>query len=119
MGETFPELVQEHYGDGIRFGVKITYIYQGKPLGIAHAISLCKEFVGEDKFIVYLGDNLLQHGIRDYAGKFVGGSCHAMVLLKEVDDPRSFGVAQFDDKGRLVRLVEKPKEPPSNYALVG
>lgn len=119
LGETFPELVREHYGDGSKFGAKITYIYQGKPLGIAHAVGLCEEFVGGEKFVVYLGDNMLQRGIKRYLEKFLSGNYDAMVLLKEVEDPRRFGVAQFDERGRLVRLVEKPKEPPSKYALVG
>lgn len=119
LGETFPELVREHYGDGSKFGAKITYVHQGRPLGIAHAVGLCKGFVGDKKFVVYLGDNMLQSGIKHYVEKFIAGSYDAMVLLKGVEDPRRFGVAQFDEKGRLVRLVEKPKKPPSNYALVG
>ena len=119
LGETFPELVREHYGDGTKYGCKITYIYQGKPLGIAHAVSLCRDFVGEDPFIVYLGDNMLQNGIKQYVEEFIKNNYDAMLLLKEVEDPRRFGVAQFDEKGRLIKLVEKPKEPPSNYALIG
>lgn len=119
LGETYPELVREYYGDGSRFGVKITYIYQGKPLGIAHAVGLCREFVGEESFVVYLGDNLLQNGIRRYLEEFRKGDYDAYVLLKEVEDPTRFGVAKFDESGRLVGLVEKPKVPPSKYALVG
>ncbi|MEM2196976.1 MAG: glucose-1-phosphate thymidylyltransferase [Candidatus Nezhaarchaeales archaeon] len=119
LGETFPELVREHYGDGSRFGVTITYVYQGRPLGIAHAISLCKDFVGDEKFVVYLGDNILQNGIKSYLREFVSSDYDAMILLKEVEDPTRFGVAEFDKDGRLVRLVEKPKVPPSKYALVG
>ena len=119
LGETFPELVREHYGDGSRFGCKITYVYQGKPLGIAHAVGLCRDFVGDEPFVVYLGDNLLQHGIKKYLEQFLNGGYDAFILLKEVEDPTRFGVAEFDEKGRLVRLVEKPKIPPSNYALVG
>lgn len=119
LGETYPELVKEYYGDGSRFRVKITYIYQGKPLGIAHAVTLCREFVGEDQFIVYLGDNLLQHGIKPYLKRFLDENSDAMVLLKEVKNPTSFGVAKFDEKNNLIGLVEKPKKPPSNYALVG
>jgi len=119
LGETFPELVREHYGDGSGFGVRVTYVYQGKPLGIAHAVGLCRDFVEDDKFVVYLGDNLLQYGIKKYVDKFLGGGFDAMVLLKEVDDPGRFGVAEFDEGGRLVRVVEKPEVPPSRYALVG
>ena len=119
LGETYPELVREYYGDGSRFGAKITYIYQGKPLGIAHAVGLCKEFVGDEMFVVYLGDNLLQYGIKQYLEEFLKGDYDAFILLKEVEDPTKFGVAEFDENGRLVRLIEKPKVPPSNYALVG
>jgi glucose-1-phosphate thymidylyltransferase len=119
LGETYPEFVRDFYGDGLKFGVRITYIYQGKPLGIAHAVGLCKDFVGEEPFIVYLGDNLLQYGIKKYAEKFIEGDYDAYILLKEVEDPTKFGVAKLDNDGRLVELVEKPKVPPSNYALVG
>jgi len=119
LGETFPELVREYYGDGSKFGCKITYIYQGRPLGIAHAVSLTRKFVGNDKFVVYLGDNLLQCGIKEYVKYFEESDLDAMILLKEVDDPRMFGVVELDDEGNLVRLVEKPKEPPSKYAVIG
>ena len=81
LGQTFPELVREHYGDGSRFGVKITYVEQKTPLGIAHAIGLCREFVGNDDFVVYLGDNMLQHGIKEYASRFQEHSFEGMVLL--------------------------------------
>lgn len=119
LGEIYPELVQEHYGDGSRFGVRITYIHQGKPLGIAHAVGLCREFVGSDAFVVYLGDNLLQYGIKQYLQRFLEGDYDAFILFKEVEDPTRFGVARFDEEGKLIGLVEKPKVPPSKYALVG
>jgi glucose-1-phosphate thymidylyltransferase len=119
LGEIYPELVREYYGDGGRFNVKITYIYQGKPLGIAHAVGLCEEFIGQDPFIVYLGDNLLQYGIKKYIEEFVKGDYDAYILLKEVEDPTRFGVAKFDENGKLIGLIEKPKIPPSKYALVG
>jgi glucose-1-phosphate thymidylyltransferase len=118
LGEAYPELVREHYSDGSKFGVKITYIYQGKPLGIAHAVSICKNFVGEERFVVYLGDNILQQSIRKYLDEFTKGDYDAYILLKEVEDPSRFGVPEFKD-GKLFRLVEKPKVPPSKYALVG
>lgn len=119
LGETFPELVRDYYGDGSWLGVRITYVYQGRPLGIAHAVSLCRDFVGNDDFVVYLGDNLLQEGISGFLKEFVGGGYDAYILLKEVDDPRRFGVAELDSSGGLVDFVEKPEVPPSNYALVG
>ncbi|MEM1520750.1 MAG: glucose-1-phosphate thymidylyltransferase [Candidatus Korarchaeum sp.] len=119
LGDNYPEIVREHYGDGSRFGVEIAYIYQGKPLGIAHAVGLCESFVRGERFVVHLGDDILQHGIKGHLEEFMKGDYDAYVLLKEVDDPTRFGVAKFDEKGRLVGLVEKPKAPPSNYALVG
>ncbi|MEM0085021.1 MAG: glucose-1-phosphate thymidylyltransferase [Candidatus Methanomethylicia archaeon] len=119
LGEIFPEMVREYYGDGGRFNVKVTYIFQGKPLGIAHAVSLCREFVGDESFVVYLGDNLIQNGIRKPLEKFLSGDFDAFILLKEVEDPTRFGVAEIDEKGKLIRLIEKPKIPPSKYAIVG
>jgi len=119
LGEVFPELVKERYKDGSELGARISYVYQGRPLGIAHAVGLCKEFLGEDSFVVYLGDNLLQEGVKPYVDSFVSGDYNALILLKEVEDPTKFGVAQFSEQGRLVRLIEKPKVPPSKYALVG
>jgi glucose-1-phosphate thymidylyltransferase len=119
LGEVYPELVKEYYKDGSSFGAKITYIYQGKPLGIAHAVKICRDFVGDDRFVLYLGDQILQKGIKKYVEKFVERDYDAFILLKEVDDPTRFGIAQFDQNGKLVRLVEKPKIPPSRFALVG
>jgi len=119
LGETFPEMVREYYGDGSRFGVNITYIYQGKPQGIAHAVGLCRDFVGDDDFVVYLGDNIFQNGIASYVERFKEEGADAYILLKEVDDPTRYGVAQLDSSGRIVRLLEKPRIPPSNLAITG
>jgi len=118
LGETYPEMVREHYGDGSKFGCRITYIHQGTPLGIAHAVSLTREFVGNEKFVVYLGDNLLQEGIKEYVRIFDEGDYDGFILLKEVEDPRKFGVARFEGE-KLVEVVEKPKDPPSNFAVIG
>jgi len=119
LGNVYPEKVINHYGDGSKFGVKITYIHQGEPKGIAHAIGLCREFVARDEFVVYLGDNLIQHGIKKYLDIFQSGEYDGYILLKEVKDPTRFGVAKFDDSGKLIDVVEKPKKPPSNYAIIG
>jgi glucose-1-phosphate thymidylyltransferase len=119
LGNIYPEKVKEHYGNGSIFGAKITYIYQGEPKGIAHAISLCEKYVNNKSFIVYLGDNLLKGGIKEFAESFKNSNYDAMVLLCEVENPQRFGVAKFDENGKLVGLVEKPKQPPSNYALTG
>jgi glucose-1-phosphate thymidylyltransferase len=119
LGDVYPEKVREHYGDGSRLGVKIKYISQGEPKGIAQAISLCEDFVGDSPFVVYLGDNLLKGGITKFTEEFSESSHDAMILLCEVKNPQSFGVAEFDKSGKIVRLLEKPKKPPSNYALTG
>lgn len=119
LGDVYPELVVSHYGDGSRFGARITYISQGRPLGIAHAVGLCRDFVGSDRFVVYLGDNILRDGIGRYVERFSSRDLDAMVLLKEVEDPRPFGVAKLDPSGRLAGFVEKPRDPPSRLALVG
>jgi len=118
LGNIYPEKVKEYYGDGSAFGARLTYIFQPEPKGIAHAVSLCEGFVGGSPFIVYLGDNLLKGGIWEFTQKFERSDADAMILLCEVKNPERFGVARFDGE-RLIGLVEKPKEPPSNYALTG
>ena len=119
IGGVMPEKVRDYYGDGSKFGVKITYVDQEKPAGIAHAVGLTENFVEDNPFVVYLGDNLLKGGISKIAREFQQKKFDAMVLLCKVEHPQQFGVAEFDKKGKLVKLVEKPKEPPSNYALTG
>jgi glucose-1-phosphate thymidylyltransferase len=119
LGNIYPEKVINHYGDGTKFGVKITYIHQGEPKGIAHAVGLCEDFVDGEEFVVYLGDNLFQNGIRKYLEEFQRGGYDCYIVLKEVEDPTRFGVAKFDSNGKLVDVVEKPKQPPSNYAITG
>ena len=121
IGDVYPEKVQEYYGDGSKFGVSISYIFQDKPKGISHAIRLCKDFIGEDKFIVYLGDNVLRKNLVDYTKKFQESNTDAMILLCEVDEPARFGIAELDkDTPRKIkRIIEKPKDPPSNLAVIG
>ena len=119
LGDIYPERVKQYYGDGSRFDVNITYIYQDEPKGIAHAVGLCKEFVGDEAFVVHLGDDLLKGGVRKFVEEFRKSDYEAMVLLCKVREPQRFGVAEFNVNGRLVRLVEKPKHPPSDYALSG
>lgn len=118
IGDVYPEKVKEFYGDGSKFGVKITYIYQDKPAGISHAIRLCKDFIGNDRFVVYLGDNILRKGLVDYTKKFKVSSAEAMILLCEVDDPSRFGIAELDGK-KIKKIMEKPKNPQSNLAVIG
>jgi len=121
IGDVYPEKVKEYYGTGEKFGVKITYIYQDAPKGISHAIRLCKDFIGDDKFIVYLGDNVLRKNLIDYTQKFQTSDSDAMILLCEVDEPQRFGVAELDkdDPSKIKKIMEKPKDPPSNLAVIG
>jgi len=119
LGNTYPEKVKEHYGNGSKFGAKITYINQDAPKGIAHAIGLCEQRVQNEPFIVYLGDNLIKGGIKDFTETFKTSNYDAMILLCKVENPQRFGVAKFDEKRKLIGMIEKPKQPPSNYALTG
>ena len=121
IGDVYPEKVKEYYGDGSNFGIKITYIYQDAPKGISHAIRLCKDFIGDDRFIVYLGDNVLRKDLTDYTKKFETSDSDAMILLCEVDDPQRFGIAELDkdNPGKIKKIMEKPKDPPSNLAVIG
>lgn len=114
-----PEAVQRYVGDGEQWGLQATYITQEKPLGLAHAVSLCREYLGDTPFILYLGDNLLENGIKCFVDRFRSDGMDATLLLREVDDPRRYGVAVLDECQRVVRLVEKPQDPPSNLAIVG
>jgi glucose-1-phosphate thymidylyltransferase len=105
-------------GDGSQFGIRLTYIPQSAPLGLAHAVLTAEEFLGDSPFVMYLGDNLLQGGIEDLVRAFKANSPDALILLTPVPDPESYGVAELQD-GVVVRLVEKPPEPKTNLALVG
>ena len=117
VGETQDDIRSE-LKNGSRWAVNISYIEQKEALGLAHAVSAASDFLGEDKFLMYLGDNLLKNGVESYAHKFIQGNYNAFVLLTEVDNPRQFGVAELEE-GRVVRVVEKPKDPVSNLALIG
>jgi glucose-1-phosphate thymidylyltransferase len=110
--------IREAAGDGSQFGVRITYIEQDAPLGLAHAVLTAEPFLGDSAFVMYLGDNLLQGGIQDLVSAFRTSGPDALILLTPVPDPENYGVAELDD-GTVFRLVEKPAEPRTDLALVG
>src|SRR3954469_23567110 len=112
------EEIRAAAGDGSRFGVRITYIVQDEPLGLAHAVLTAEPFLGADPFVMYLGDNLLQGGIRGLVEAFTTNKPDALILLTPVPDPEHYGVAELDGD-RVVRLAEKPPQPRTNLALVG
>ncbi len=116
--ETGPEIEQKT-GTGERFGAAITYIHQESPDGLAHAVKIAQPFLGDSPFVMYLGDNLIQDQLGSFVADFKESPVGAIIMLKQVLNPTAFGVAQVDAKGRVIKLVEKPKEPPSNLALVG
>ncbi|MCP5029903.1 MAG: glucose-1-phosphate thymidylyltransferase [Actinomycetia bacterium] len=125
--------IREAVGDGSRFGVQVTWILQDEPLGLAHTVLIARDFLGDDDFVMYLGDNMLEQGLTEFVAEFekdrvesqsprLGESRQppaAQILLARVDDPRSFGVAEIGVDGEVVQLVEKPENPPSDLALVG
>jgi glucose-1-phosphate thymidylyltransferase len=110
--------VKEYVKDGSAWGLKVNYILQ-EPLGLAHAVKTARNFLKNDSVVMCLGDNLQGLGIANLVKRFEHESLDALILLKEVDDPARFGVAVLNEKGCVTRLVEKPKEPPSNLAIVG
>jgi len=111
--------VSSKTGSGDRFGAKITYIRQDEPAGLAHAVKISQSFLGDAPFVMYLGDNLIEGDLHNFCARFKDNQLDALTLLRRVPNPTAFGVAEVDDNGRILRLVEKPKVPPSNLALVG
>lgn len=111
--------VKAKTGDGSKFGAHITYILQDKPLGLAHAVKVAQPFLGDSPFVMYLGDNLVESQLDLFIDKFKTNHLDALTLLCEVENPTAFGVAKVDGKGKVLQLIEKPKNPPSNLALVG
>ncbi|MBW3605146.1 MAG: glucose-1-phosphate thymidylyltransferase [Actinobacteria bacterium] len=118
VGGTHAE-IEAHVGDGARFGIRVTYLHQPAPLGLAHAVLTAADWLADDDFVMYLGDNLIADGITQFVRQFRERRPTAQILLARVRDPERFGVAELDDTGHVVRLVEKPQHPPSDLALVG
>lgn len=117
-GHTAQE-IQEVIGDGSRWDVTINYIHQDSPDGLAHAVMIAEDFIGDDSFVMFLGDNAIEGGISGLIKDFASNDWNSQIVLKRVDDPTSYGVAKLRDDGSVEYLVEKPKDPPSNLALVG
>lgn len=117
VGDTEAQ-IRSAMGDGSEFGARFTYLRQDAPLGIAHGLGLARDFAGDEPVILYLGDNVLLNGIEAFADAFSQRSDGASVILKSVPDPRAFGVALMD-RGRIMRVLEKPQEPPSDLAVIG
>ena len=118
VGDTAAE-VKDAVGRGGRWDVKITYIHQEEPLGLAHCVKISRDFLGDDRFVMFLGDNVIQGGISPLISEFVGSEWNSQIVLTRIKHPEQYGVAELDESGRIRRLVEKPKEPPSDLALVG
>jgi glucose-1-phosphate thymidylyltransferase len=113
------EEIEAKTGDGSHFGAKITYIRQNSPDGLAHAVQIAQPFLGNSPFVMYLGDNLIADDLDEYLTKFKNNYLDALILIKQVDNPTAFGVVKINEQGEVLQLVEKPKNPPSNLALVG
>ncbi|MFQ5855799.1 MAG: glucose-1-phosphate thymidylyltransferase [Anaerolineae bacterium] len=117
VGDTAEEIKQA-VGRGGRWGVDVTYIHQPEPLGLAHAVKVSQDFLADDPFVMFLGDNVIQGGLGPLVEEFSNGEWNSQIVLTRVEEPQHFGVAELED-GDIVRLVEKPADPPSDLALVG
>jgi glucose-1-phosphate thymidylyltransferase len=119
LGNKGRDEIQELLGDGSKYGVEITYIVQGNSLGLAHAAGCARDFVGDDDFVMYLGDNILKSGVTELVESFQAGDYGAGIALQEVENPQAFGIADIDNADNVTELVEKPDDPPTNLALIG
>jgi glucose-1-phosphate thymidylyltransferase len=118
VGDTAEE-IKTAAGRGGRWDVTITYVHQEQPLGLAHAVKVSQDFLGDDRFVMFLGDNVIQGGISGLIGQFAESEWNSQIVLTRVSQPEQYGVAELNGEGRIVRLIEKPKDPPSDLALVG
>ncbi len=111
--------IRQFIGDGSRYGANISYLEQDAPRGLAHAVLTAEAFLGDSPFVMYLGDNLLQHGITPLVKEYQSIDCNSEILLTKVPNPSAFGVAELSSDGRVLKLTEKPPHPKSDLALVG
>jgi len=118
VGDTANE-IKEAVGRGGQWGVNITYIEQEKPLGLAHAVKISQPFLGNERFVMFLGDNVIEGGISKLIREFASSDWNSQIVLTRIEHPEKYGVAELGDDGKIRQLVEKPKEPPSDLALVG
>ncbi len=118
IGDTAPKIKQA-VGTGDRWGVNITYIQQDQPLGLAHAVKVSQDFLGDDRFVMFLGDNVIEGGISPLIAEFADSNWNSQIVLTRIEHPEQYGVAELNDDGSIKQLIEKPKEPPSDLALVG
>ncbi|MFI0990187.1 glucose-1-phosphate thymidylyltransferase [Streptomyces exfoliatus] len=118
VGDSEPA-IREALGDGSRFGLRVTYLRQDKPRGLAHCVALARDFLGDDDFVMYLGDNMLPEGVTTIADEFRRTRPAAQIVVHKVPDPQAFGVAELAQDGTVLRLVEKPRHPRSDLALIG
>ncbi len=118
VGDTAEE-VQRSVGHGGQWGVNIIYIQQDRPAGLAHAVKISENFLGQDRFVMFLGDNVIQGGISPLIAQFAKSAYNSQIVLTRVEQPEQYGVAELNADNEIVRLIEKPKSPPSNLALVG
>jgi len=118
VGDTATE-VKEAVGRGGRWDVNITYIHQEQPLGLAHCVKISQDFLGDERFVMFLGDNVIQGGISPLIREFASSEWNSQIVLTRIAHPEQYGVAELDAQGRIKQLIEKPKDPPSDLALVG
>jgi glucose-1-phosphate thymidylyltransferase len=111
--------IRDAVGRGGRWGVEISYIRQDKPLGLAHAVKVSQDFLGDERFVMFLGDNVIEGGISPLIAQFADSDWNSQIVLTRIEHPEQYGVAELGDDGRIERLVEKPKQPRSDLALVG
>jgi glucose-1-phosphate thymidylyltransferase len=118
VGDTADD-IKMAVGRGGRWGIEVTYIHQDQPLGLAHAVKVSRDYLGDEPFVMFLGDNVIQGGIGELVHQFQESDWNSQIVLNRVEHPERYGVAALNGEGRVIRLVEKPADPPSDLALVG